>query len=235
MSMWKFVVAAAGAASLALSAPSAPSRTAPSRLTQLPLTVMPAAGAGDTLTVFYSGDGGWVAADAGMSDAFVRAGIPVVGVNSLTYFIARKSPDVAAADLTLVLRHYMGAWGKSRIVLGGYSFGAGALPLIIPKLPADLRGRIRLVALVDPEKAGELKIWPGDWLNITAADAAPILPAMEQMKGLPMVCIYGSEEPNAACAALPRGLARSVRVPGGHHYGGDYGAVGRAILAALPR
>jgi type IV secretory pathway VirJ component len=55
------------------------------------------------------------------------------------------------------------------------------------------------------------------------------------MKGLPTVCIYGSQEPNAACAALPPGLAHSVRVPGGHHYGGDYGLVGRAILAALPR
>lgn len=235
MSMWKFVVAAVGAATLAWSGPVAPSHAAASRLTQLPLTVAPAPGAGDTLGVFYSGDGGWAAVDRGMIDPFVRAGIPVVGVNSLTYFIVRKSPDEAAADLTLVLRHYLAAWGKSRIVLGGYSFGAGALPLIIPKLPADLRDRIRLVALVDPEKAGELKIWPGDWLNITAADAAPLLPKMEQMKGLPMVCIYGSEEPNAACAALPPGLARSVRVPGGHHYGGDYATVGRAILTSLPR
>ena len=235
MSMWKFVVAAVGSAALAWSAPTSPSHAAQPRLAQLPLTVLPAPGAGDTLSVFYSGDGGWAAADQGMTDAFVRAGIPVVGVNSLSYFITRKSPDAAAEDLTLVLRHYMAAWGKGRIVLGGYSFGAGALPLIVPKLPADLRSRIRLVALVDPEKSGELKIWPGDWLNITATDAAPILPAMEGMKGLPMVCIYGSAEPNAACAALPTGLARTVRVPGGHHYGGDYATVGRAILTSLPR
>ena len=53
---------------------------------------MPVSGRGDTLSVFYSGDGGWAAVDQGMTDAFVHAGIPVVGVNSPTYFIIRKSP-----------------------------------------------------------------------------------------------------------------------------------------------
>src|ERR1700754_2849588 len=120
---WKFMLAATSAAVLALGAPSAPTQAAP-RLAALPLTVKPAPGAGDTLTVFYSGDGGWAAADEGMTAGLVRAGIPVVGVNSLTYFITRKSPEAAAADLALVLRHYMARWGKSRIVLAGYSFGA---------------------------------------------------------------------------------------------------------------
>ena len=205
------------------------------RLSALPLTVAPAPGGGDTLTVFYSGDGGWAAADRGVADSFVRAGIPVVGVNSLNYFLTRKTPDGAAADLALVLRHYMAQWNKSRIVLGGYSFGAGALPLIVPKLPADLRARIRLVALVDPEKAAELRFQPGDWLNLAAADAVPIAPALAGLRGLPLVCVYGEAERGAACARLPPGLGHAVAVPGGHHYGGDYALVGRAILAALPR
>ena len=218
------------------SACAAPAPTAPdARLAALPLTVVPASGASDTLTVFYSGDGGWAAADQGMVGGLVHAGIPVVGVNSLRYFITRKSPDAAAADLALVLRHYMAAWGKERVVLAGYSFGAGALPLIVPRLPADLRARIRLVALVDPEKAAELQFWPGDWLNMAAADAPPIGPALVAMKGLPLVCIYGSAEPGAACASVPPGLGRSVQVPGGHHYGGDYSKVSQAILASLPR
>lgn len=236
MTGWKFLAASTSAAMLAWAGPPAPTQ-ASTRLAALPLTVLPApaTGASDTLMVFYSGDGGWSAADRGMTASLVKDGIPVIGVNSLSYFITRKSPDAAASDLALVLRHYMAAWGKQRIVLAGYSFGAGALPLIVPRLPADLRGRIRLLALVDPEKAGELKIWPGDWLNVSAPDAAPITPAIAALKGLPMVCIYGSQEPNAACAEMPAGLVRSIRVPGGHHYGGDYGAVGRVILASLPR
>ena len=209
--------------------------SAPASLAALPLTVLPASGRGDTLAVFYSGDGGWAAADVGISDGMIQAGIPVVGVNSLRYFLQRRTPDGAAADLTLVLRHYMAAWGKTRIVLAGYSFGASAVPLIAIHLPADLRNRVRLVALVDPERAGELQFWPGAWLNVSRASATPIAPALAALNGLPIVCIYGDQEPAAACAALPRELAHAVRVPGGHHYGGDYGRVSRAMLADLPR
>jgi len=210
----------------------APAATA--RLSALPLTLAPAPGGGDTLSVFYSGDGGWAATDRGVADSFVRAGIPVVGVNSLSYFLTRKTPDGAAADLTLVLRHYMAAWNKSRIVLGGYSFGAGALPLIVPRLPADLRARIRLVALVDPEKAAELQFQPGDWLNLAAVGSEPIGPAMAGLRGLPLVCVYGEAERGAACASLPPGLGRAIPVPGGHHYDGNYALVGREILGSLP-
>ena len=135
------------------------------RLAALPITATPAQGAGDTLVVFYSGDGGWATADRGMTEAFL----------------------VAA------------------------------------------------VALVDPEKQAELKFQPGDWLNLAAPGATPIGPALAQLKGLPLVCIYGSGEPDAACAGLPPALGRSVQVPGGHHYGGDYDRVGRAIMTALPR
>lgn len=220
---------------LALAVLCAAAAPTPSRLAALPLTVMPAAGRGDTLAVFYSGDGGWAAADVGMTDGMILAGIPVVGVNSLRYFMQRKTPDGAAADLALVLRHFMAAWGKTRIVLAGYSFGAGALPLIVTHLPADLRSRVRLIALVDPERAGELQFWPGAWLNVSRASATPIAPALAALNGLPIVCIYGDQEPAAACAALPRELAHVVRVPGGHHYGGDYGQVSHAILADLPR
>ncbi len=215
----------------ALAAAAAPD----ARLSTLPLTVIPARAGGDTLTVFYSGDGGWTAADEGMIDGLVHAGIPVLGVNSLRYFIVRKTPEGAAADLAAVLRHYMAVWGRDRVVLAGYSFGAGALPLIVPHLPADLRARIRLVALVDPGKAAELQFWPGDWLNIAAGDAPPVGPALVAMKGLPLVCIYGSSEPGAACASVPPSLGRRVQVPGGHHYGGDYTKVSRAILTNLPR
>ena len=90
----------------------------------LPVTVTPATGHGDTLAVFYSGDGGWVASDVGMTTDLVKAGIPVVGVNSLRYFVVRKTPEESAADLAALLRRDMSAWGKTRIVLGGYSFGA---------------------------------------------------------------------------------------------------------------
>lgn len=232
----RFPVAAVAALALAAGAGPADAAPAPDRLAALPLTVVPAAApGGDTLVVLYSGDGGWAALDRGLSDTLAKAGLPVVGVNSLTYFITRKTPEGAAADLTLILRRYMAQWNRSRFVLAGYSFGAGAAPLIASKLPPDLRGRMRMLALIDPEKAGELKFQPGAWLNATAPDAVPLAEALAPLRGVPTICIYGAAEPAAACATLPPGLGRAIQVPGGHHYDGDYPRVGRAILGALPR
>jgi type IV secretory pathway VirJ component len=38
-----------------------------------------------------------------------------------------------------VIRQYLAAWNKSRVLLVGYSFGADTLPFIVNRLPADLR------------------------------------------------------------------------------------------------
>lgn len=201
----------------------------------LPVTALPAVGGGDTLAVFYSGDGGWAGIDQGMSAGFVRAGIPVVGYDSLRYFWTARTPQSAAADLTDVLRHYMAAWGKTRIILAGYSFGADALPAIIPHLPGDLRNHIRGVALVGVDKEGELEFRPGDWLDLSAASAYPIAPALAELKGTPVVCIYGDQEGDAVCPTFSSNVIRSVRLAGGHHYNGDFAAVSQAILTSLPK
>ena len=204
------------------------------RLAGLPLIALPAVGAGDTLAVLYSGDGGWAAIDRGMSGRLVRAGIPVVGLDSLRYFWTARTPDAAAADLSAVLRRYMAAWGKSRILLVGYSFGADALPTIIAHLPADLRGRLRLVALVGVGATGELQFRPADWLDLNHASAYPIAPALAALKGVPMICIYGDRERDPACPRFPRGMIGGLRLAGGHHYDGAFTMVSDSILGALP-
>ena len=48
--------------------------------------------AGDTLAVFYSGDGGWAALDRTVSQYLADNGVPTVGFNSLSYFTPRRSP-----------------------------------------------------------------------------------------------------------------------------------------------
>lgn len=202
------------------------------RLAGLPLTATRAVGAGDTLAVMYSGDGGWAGIDQGLANGLVAAGVPVVGYDSLRYFWTKRSPQEAAADLTSVLRHYMAAWGKTKIILAGYSFGADALPAIVPHLPADLRAELRLVALIGVDTEGELEFQAGDWFNASASNAYKIAPALEAMKGVRMLCIYGEQETDAACPTFPRGLITQVKLPGGHHYDGDYATVGQTIIRA---
>ena len=198
------------------------------RLAGLPLVEVPVASHGDTLAVFYSGDGGWASIDRGLAQGFVKAGVPVVGYDSLRYFWTKRSPQAAADDLAAVIRHYQAAWGKQRVILAGYSFGADALPIIVQRLPADLRGQVRIVALLGADATGELEFHPGDWLDVGGKDTYPIAPVLASLKDLPMVCVYGSEEHDDACPTFPAAV-RKIGLPGDHHFNGDYDVVGRAL------
>lgn len=203
---------------------------ASSRLAQLPLVEVPAASGGDTLAVFYSGDGGWASFDAGVAGDLARADIPVVGVNSLRYFWNQRTPPGAAADLTNVLDHYMAAWGRPKVILIGYSFGADALPAIVARLSPQLRAHVRLMALVGVGRTGELKFQPGSWLNMSSAGAYPIAPVLAGLGAMPRICIFGDHDPHEACSRFSSGEARAVRLAGGHHFDGDYAPVSAAIL-----
>lgn len=201
------------------------------RLAGLPLVEVPTASSGDTLAVFYSGDGGWAGIDRGLAQGFVKAGVPVVGYDSLRYFWTRRTPQTAADDLAAVIRHYQAAWGKQRVILAGYSFGADALPIIVQHLPADLRGQVRIVALLGTDATGELEFHPGDWLDVGAKDSYPIAPVLASLNDLKIVCVYGSQEHGDACPTFPTQI-RKIGLPGDHHFDGDYDAVGRALSQA---
>lgn len=202
------------------------------RLAALKLVETPAARPGDTLAVLYSGDGGWGGLDRGVARTLARDGVPVVGFNSLRYFSGARSPQAAADDLAAAMRRYADLWGRRKVVLIGYSFGADALPAIIPLLPGDLRARVKGLVLVGTGPTGDLRFHPTSWLGLTEPDAYPIAPAVEALKGLPMTCIYGDKERHDVCASLPATTIRQVRLPGSHHFNGDYATLGQAVLKA---
>jgi len=192
----------------------------------------PAAAPGDAMAVLYSGDGGWGPLDKGVAKVLAADGVPVLGVNSLRYFLPKRPAQAVADDLAAQLRSHQDKWGRRKIVLVGYSFGADALPAIIPLLPADLRGRIQSVVLIGTGPQGDLTFRPASWLNRPTAHSFSVAPAVEALKGLPMTCIYGDKERQDICPALSADTIRQVKLPGGHHFDGDYSGLGRAVLNA---
>jgi type IV secretory pathway VirJ component len=196
------------------------------------LVEIPATAPGDALAVIYSGDGGWGPLDRGVAKALAESGAPVLGVNSLRYFLTRRSPQSAADDLAAELRRHQALWGRQKVVLIGYSFGADALPAIVPQLPADLRAQIKGVVLIGTGPNGDLAFHPASWLNRPTADSYAVAPAVEALKGLPMTCIYGDKERDDICSSLPATTIRQVKLSGGHHFDGDYAALGQAVVRA---
>jgi type IV secretory pathway VirJ component len=202
-----------------------------SKLKGLPLVEVPTTVRGrHEMAVLLTGDGGWAVTDKGLSEALAKAGIPVVGWNSLRYFLTRKGPDRAARDLERVLRAYLPRWGKERVVLIGYSFGADVVPFLANRLPPDLAGKISAVALLGPSGQADFKFHPTEWLGKPAADSLPVFPEVEKLRGKNILCAYGRREKESLCPRLPEGLAHPLMRPGGHIIGKEYGPIAEWIL-----
>ncbi len=186
---------------------------------------------GDTLAVIISGDGGWAGLDREMAAEINKADIPVVGFNSLQYFWTRRTPEDTARDVERVVRAYSTKWHKTRVLLIGYSRGADVLPFVLNRLPGDIKARVRLATLLAPAHSIEFEFHIGDWLGDGERSAAlSTLPEARKIKGVPLLCIYGSEEKDTLCKDLEPPLANKVELSGAHNFGGDYAALAHKIL-----
>lgn len=203
--------------------------------TGLPLNIVtdPAAPPTGTMAVLYSGDGGWVGLDKDVAGELARAGIPVVGVDSLSYFWSQRTPEGAAADLSAIIRGYSRHWRRPRILLVGYSFGADVLPYIVGRLAPPVRHQVERLSLLGLSPSADFQFHLGSWLNMNSTAQYPTIPAVERLRGLPMLCVRGAQENDSACSAIPEGIAQTVVVPGGHHFGRNAPLLAHQMLKGL--
>jgi len=213
-------------------APEAVQSASHDSVSDLPLVEVPAKDmSGDTLAVIVSGDGGWASIDRELGAVLAGRGIPVVGLNSLQYFWTRRTPEGTASDLERVLRYYLISWSKNKALLIGYSRGADVLPFMANRLPDDLRTRVQAVALLGPSQMVDFEFHLTDWLtNATRTTARPILPEVEKLNGMKVLCLYGSTETDSLCKNLDATLAKGTPLTGGHHFDGNYEAIADTIL-----
>jgi type IV secretory pathway VirJ component len=203
----------------------------------LPLVELPQkqGGAADYFVVIISGDGGWANIDKDIADALGEKGIAVVGWNSLRYFWEAKSPDVMSADLARVIRYYKQNWGKSRVVMVGFSLGADVLPFMVSHLPVDVQQAVIGLVLLSPSQDVDFQFHVSDWLENDGGDPNPLLPEMTKISQIPVLCVYGEEDNETLCQQLSEGEGKHiVRLPGDHHFDGDYDAVTQLLLSRFP-
>jgi type IV secretory pathway VirJ component len=203
----------------------------------LPLVEARAAGAGGTIAVLLSGDGNWAAFAKGLTRELNAAGISVVGLKSRSYLNAspRKTPDIASRDLERLLLAYVPAWKADSVVLIGYSRGADIAPFMITRLPREWRGRIPLLVLLSPSRFASFEFHLIDLVSDKRRPTdIPLLPVVKGLQGLPMLCVYGSDDPGALCPLAPPELMKIVALRQGHRMEDPEG-VSALILQALHR
>lgn len=209
-----------------------PKATAPA-VADLSLVEVPATGGvdRDTLVVLMSGDGGWADIDKNIAAGLAKAGVPVVGWSSLDYYWTPRTPDSAASDLARIIDHYTTAWRKRRVLVAGYSFGADVAPFLVNRLPAASRSHVAELALLGPSSTANFEFHLANWLGGGGDPRYPTRPEIERL-GIPVTCVYGSDELDSVCR-LVRATAATVRpvtLGEGHHFSGEYDRLVRIIL-----
>jgi type IV secretory pathway VirJ component len=209
-----------------------PEAPPPATLSDLPIIEEPANGTGEMFAVFLSGDGGWASIDKNVATSLVARGVSVVGVDSLRYFWAARTPQGLAGDVDRILRYYAYHWRKKRALLIGFSQGADVLPFAINRLPAATRRRVVLAAMLAPDERADFEFHLSNWvLNGTAG--LPVRPEVQRLAIPAALCIYGDDDAESLCPHLQDvSRVRIVKLAGGHHFNGDYDAVAQAVVAA---
>jgi type IV secretory pathway VirJ component len=213
-----------------LSAPVEAASVRPPEISDLPVSEVPAAGHSDELALLLTGDGGWAGLDQELAARLAASGVPTVGLNSLKYFWSKRTPEETARDVARLMRHYLAAWGKQRVLLVGYSFGADVLPFVVNRLPADLRARVASVSLLGIDSNAAFEVSVSDWVG-SGDGGAPTRPELAAVSHLPILCIYGEGESDSICPGLATasGITRE-QVGQGHHFSGEYATLADRIL-----
>lgn len=199
----------------------------------LPLAITPAvADPAQPMVVFLSGDGGWTGFDQQICDQLASNHLPVVGLNSQSYFWKKKTPEETASDLAPVIRQYLANWEKSNILLVGYSFGANVAPFILNRLPSDLQSKVQHLVLLSPDPKGDFEIHVAGMLG-KGGGPYDVAAELRSLPRVPVLCVSGDQEGTEMHTALSGASnIHYAKVPGSHHYNNDAVKVAATILAA---
>ncbi len=199
----------------------------------LPAVDLPSSAPPKAIAILASGDGGWRDLDKTIGEWLATQGVHVVGLDSLHYFWAKRTPEELARDIAS-LADDANPEHDLPVMLIGYSFGADTLPFAYPLLPKDLQQRIKVVALMAPGLTTSFQVTVDGWLGIddSGYDIAQAIAALPTDK---VLCISGEDEDESACRDPRLKAFTHIETTGGHHFDGDYEKLAQNFLDRLPK
>lgn len=199
-------------------------RNVPPALADLPAVYYDGHDADGPVAILLSGSGGWWGLCDELAQQFANARITTIGLNSLAYFLWRRTPAGTAKDIKRIASSFD---SKRPILLIGFSFGADIAATIYSDLDPALQARIKLVSLVGLSRG--IRYGIGIWQ--VASENRSTAPAVAHISGPAIQCFVGHAEGHrSACPALDPKHVEIITMPGGHHLGGDYASLARHVL-----
>lgn len=189
----------------------------------------------DVLVVILSGDGGWADIDQQVGQRLQARGIDVVGFDMRDYLQhGTRTPEGTARDVGRVAWRYMGLWRHPYVVLIGYSRGADLAPFVANRLRADIKPRLKAIAMLTLLERASFNYHFSDlWRTTSRDDDTPVLPELQQLHNVKLLCVYGKKEKESLCRTAPAGLMTVIAREGAHHFDGNYDAIADIIYESL--
>jgi type IV secretory pathway VirJ component len=180
-------------------------------------------GSSGPLVLLLSGDGDWAPFPRGFAEAASRAGSPVLGLKTRAYLShGSRTPAEVAADLEGPVRAELAVSDRHDLVIVGYSRGADWTAFIVNRWPEDLRSRIKAIAFVGLSEHASFEFHFEDlFRDIRRSTDVPTRPEVEKLEGLPMICVYGTDEEDTLCAHPVRGM-KLIEHAGAHRVKDDH-------------
>ena len=185
------------------------------------------------LAVIVTGDNGWKSIDREIAESLNRAGISVIGIVVPPFLAERRTPAEAAREFTTTLRSDFRRRHAERLLLFGYSRGAGVLPFLANRLPVDLRERIDAIVLIGLEPNIDFKYAPR--LLFSRIDDELTIPVLPEVRRLTteVLCVRGNREVGSLCPELQGKNVVQIVAPGTHHLSGSRAELSMRILSAI--
>ncbi len=206
----------------------------PASLADLPIVEVeptPGTPVSDSFAVLLSGDGGWAGIDKQVAQLLADRGVPTAGVDSLRYFWTARTPLGLATDIDRIVRYYAFHWKKKHALLVGYSQGADVLPFAVNRLPPATRALVKQTTLIGVSEYAAFEFHVSNWIG-SDSDGLPIRPEMEKLSAANTLCVYGDDDQESICPKLSGQNAQIVKLPGGHHFGGNYSPLAQLVIGA---
>lgn len=170
----------------------------------------------DLAIVYWSGDMGTrVGLGSRLLPAVAARGIPVLSVTSTTLFRAPRDRAFVDNQVVRSVRLALAQPGIRRVAMVGDSFGADLLGAGLGQLPTELRKKVAAVVLLVPANAVYFAANPIGlfYHGRVAAEPDHTLPLLH---GLPVTCVYGTDEADSLCREAVMGGARRIAIHDGH-------------------
>jgi len=200
--------------------------------TSLPLSLYSSPDTTKPLLFYISGDGGFNKFSTSFMQTLNKQGYAVIGLNAKDYFWSQKKPKEAASAIEKAIDESNKQWKRNNIVLIGYSFGADVAPFMLTNFSPALASKVARLILLSPSPKTDFEIHVMQMLGWGKGSGESVPNEINKITK-PVIFIVGDDEKEFPFSQLTIRNKQIVKMPGGHHYDGDVGALSKQVVAQI--